>query len=78
MGTLWNREFSVGPDIGAFYDSYWNRPALEASVQMLAELQDAIGRNMKVINRKGRLLRMGYLLIVVTTVGSALYLPLVH
>ncbi len=78
MGTLWNREFRVGPDIAAFYGAFWNRPALEASVQMLAELQAAVAANTKVIDRKGRFLSTGYLIIVVTTVGSAVYLPLVH
>ena len=78
MGTLWNRGFRVGPDIEAFYDAYWDRPALEASVQMLGELRAAFEANKRVLVTKGRLLTAGYLLIVLTAASSAVYLWLVQ
>lgn len=72
--TIANRFFYVGPRLSTFYAENIDRPALEAGVQLLADLEAYFDHNHRALAPKGRALTLGLILFVLGALFSTAFL----
>jgi hypothetical protein len=79
--TISELAFYFGPNIGAFYEANIGRPALDAGVQLLADLQGYLEQNRAALGPKARSFALGMWLFVFSALFSTAFLlrmALVH
>jgi hypothetical protein len=76
--TLWSRAFRLGPAIDPLYEEFIDRPALDASIAILDVLNQSIVDNQTIVEVKKRAWVIGAVIMFVTVVAGAIFLPVVR